>query len=280
MSLPLDELRYLEALARLGSAARAARELGVASSTVYRKISALERALGVTCLSRGGGVTAAGLELATIARGARTSIADTVRRWREASDDVAGAVSLTTVSGFVPLIAGALEGLTARYPGLRVDLHVADDGPSVRDREVDIAISVLPSPPPELVGRRVMTIRYGVYALASLGPAPERWVVLGPPMQSTPQARWEAAHVDTARVAAATGSRAAFFELVRAGVGAGVLPKPLAARASELSLIPEHGETLSELDRPAWLLTHPELRHEARIRAVMDALEAALAEHP
>lgn len=59
--------------ARLGacdSSARpaAGRDLGVAPSTIYRPIAALEEAAGFACLDRGKGITAAGRELAELAR--------------------------------------------------------------------------------------------------------------------------------------------------------------------------------------------------------------------
>jgi DNA-binding transcriptional LysR family regulator len=275
MSLPLDELRYLEALERLGSAAAAGRELGVATSTVYRKIGALEDALGLVCLSRGGGVTEVGRELADVARRARDSLGEVVRRSQKDASELEGSVSLTTVAGFVPLLAPALAELARRHPELRIDLHVGDDGPSVRDREVDIAISVIPEPPPQLVGRRVMTIRYDAYRVDACDPS-ARWIVLGPPMHATPQASWESANVPREKIAIATGSRAAFLEMVRAGIGIGVLPRPLASRYPELRSLEEYRAELAHLDRPAWLLTHPELRGVAKIGAVIDVLGAAL----
>ena len=48
-----DDLRYLEAMARGGSAAAAARELNVAVSTVYRRLGALEEDVGGPCVVRG-----------------------------------------------------------------------------------------------------------------------------------------------------------------------------------------------------------------------------------
>jgi DNA-binding transcriptional LysR family regulator len=277
MTISFDELRYLEALERLGSASAAARELAVATSTVYRKIAALEKASGVVCLSRGGGVTPAGRELADAARSAQRSITDTARRWREAGSEIEGTVSLTTVSGFIPIITPTLERLATSHPGLRIELFVADHGPSVRRREVDIAISVLEEPPPQLVGRRVLTIRYAVMAVQALASDPDpRWVVLAPPMHVTAQAAWEAENVPRRNVAAATGSRFAFVELVRAGVGIGVLPLPLADRYPDLQRVSSYDT--SSLDRPAWILTHPELRNHVRVSVVIEALFDALRE--
>jgi len=48
-----DDLRYLEALTRHGSATAAAREIGVAVSTVYRRLGALEESLGGPVVVKG-----------------------------------------------------------------------------------------------------------------------------------------------------------------------------------------------------------------------------------
>ncbi|MDQ3037487.1 MAG: LysR family transcriptional regulator, partial [Myxococcota bacterium] len=66
-----DDLRYLEAIARLASVGGAARELGVSASTVYRRIHALERSVGELCVVRGAGpaaLTDRGRALARVGR--------------------------------------------------------------------------------------------------------------------------------------------------------------------------------------------------------------------
>ena len=47
-----DDLRYVLAVARMGSAMRAARELGVDQTTVLRKLDLLEKTLGTSLFER------------------------------------------------------------------------------------------------------------------------------------------------------------------------------------------------------------------------------------
>lgn len=278
MPYSLEDLRYLETVVRVGSASAAGRELGVAPSTVYRRIAALEAALGVLCLARGGGVTDVGRELAKTAQRARASVAEVVRRATAKSARVEGKVLVTTVPGFAPLLTGCLADLARSHPKLHLELDLSDASLSVRDREADIALSVVPNPPPALIGKKLRTIRYRIYGVAELAAARRSapWVVLASPMHQTGQAHWEAAHVDSERIAVATGSRLGFLELVRRGVGLGVLPMPLARRYPELVEVRAHLRTLRALDRPAWLLTHPELRDSARVSVVLTAMAEAL----
>src|ERR1044072_1899677 len=62
-SLAWDDLRCVLAIARTGSLSGAARSLGVGHSTVFRRLNAIERRLGVTLFDRtreGYSVTASG----------------------------------------------------------------------------------------------------------------------------------------------------------------------------------------------------------------------------
>ncbi len=271
-----DDLRVIEALDRLGATGRVARELDVSVSKVYRRIARLEAAIGAACVERGAGagrLNDTGRALAAIARQTETSVAAVTQGLRLASADLDGEVSLTTVEGFVPLVAPALAALAERAPKLRVSLEIGFQGPSVRRREVDIALAVVPKPPEGLWGKRLMTIRYGVFGTArAIDASPRRWIVLGKPLLSTPQAAWEKSHAEP--VALRTASFSTKLTFIRSGTGIGILPRPIAALHPELREV--EGQRLDALDRPAWLLTHPDLRRVPRVRAVFDALASAI----
>jgi len=269
-----DDLRCLEALARTGNAAAAGRELEVATSTIYRRIDALEEALGAPVLLRGAPtltLTSEGERLVSTARRTRQEL-DAVRQ-TSAPDVVEGRVRLTTVEGFLPLLVAPLAKLAAAHPDLEVELHLGDSGPSVRRREADVALAVMANPPEGLVGRRLLRIGYGVFGTPeALARRPRRWVVLGPPLTHTPEAAWEREHATN--VAVATGSRNAFLALLGRGVGVGLLPRPM----SHEGLVEDHDlrDACAHLHRDAWTLVHPESKDVARVRAVLDVLVAAL----
>ncbi len=273
-----DDLRYVEALDRLGSTRRASRELGASVSTVYRRIALLEAMVGARCVEtgEGGRLTETGAALAAIARQVEISLAEVAQRVRSAEKDVSGEVSLTTTEGFVPLIAPHLVRLAERHPRLRVALVIADQGPSVRRREVDVAISLVASPPPSLHGRRLFTVRYGVFGTAAAASArPLRWVVRGPAFSHPAQVEWEKQHVPSS--AFRTTSVAATLALVRGGAGVAVLPRRLAELEPALVEIGSYQPSMPTLDRVAWILTHPDIQSAPPVRALVDALVSALA---
>jgi DNA-binding transcriptional LysR family regulator len=269
-----DDLRYLEALARTRDVGAAARELEVSVSTLYRRLVALEASTGTPCLARTAGPTAlteAGLALADAGRRMREALTRTVGDVRRREESLEGAVSLTTVEGMAPLLGAPLRALRTSHPGLRVDLVLSDRGPSVRRREVDVAISIVSRPPPECWGTRLFRFDYAVFGtedvLASEAPS---WIVLGPASAHTPEAKWEARHA--VPVAVATENRGAFLAFARAGVGLALLPRPLAALYRELVEDTTRREGLRALDRVAWVLTHEAHRKNARILALTRTL--------
>jgi DNA-binding transcriptional LysR family regulator len=270
-----DDIRFLEALERRGSARAAGRELGVAPSTIYRRIAALETAAGFACLDRGKGITPAGRELAELARSTGSALEGIARKARARREEVRGTVTLTTIDGFAPLLVAPLAELAKSCPHLRVHVHIAESGGlSLRKRQAEVGITVLSDPPSSLVGRKLFPVRWGVYGSRTVAASPDaaRWVTLAKPHDTTWLGRWEALHVPADRVAVATHSRRLLVDLVASGAGLGLLPARLADDVPELVEIPSYRPIVAELTRPAWLLMHAEARRDARVVAVTKAL--------
>lgn len=279
--MPWDDVRVLLSLSRHGSAAAAGRALGMATSTVYRRLAALESAVGAPCVVKGAvpvALTDTGQALVDAADAFHRGLASVSARVARASEAVEGRVSVTTVEGFQPYLVPPLSALARQHPALLVDVHLGDDGPSVRRREVDLAISVVPNPPEGLIGRRLQPVRYGVFGTAeACARTPRRWVVLGSQRVAGPEAEWEAQHAT--EPAAATGSRALMQSLVAEGVGVALLPRRLGRRHPDWVELVEYDDRTASLARDVWLLVHPEVRERAAVRVVFDALLEGLA-HP
>jgi molybdate transport repressor ModE-like protein len=268
-----EDVRYLEAVERTGSVNGAARELGVSASTVYRRIAALEDAVGCPCLARGPGasvMTETGAMLAQVGRRTRKDLADVAGQVRARETEIVGEVSLTTVDALLPFLVEPIAELTSRHP-LHIDLVLADSGPSVRDREVDVAIGVMHRPPAGCWGLRLGKLPYGVYGTAAaIARKPEPvWVARALSEAYSPESAWEREHVT--RVAA-RAQFSALVSLVAGGVGIGLIPRALAALHPQLVELTEYCASVASLERTAWLLTHPDLRKTPRVKALMDAL--------
>lgn len=142
-----DDLRYLLALARTGRLTAAAVVLGVDHTTVSRRISALEKIIGVRLVERG----ADGWELTEIGR----SVAESARPIEEAIENVTqaasgettqsirGTVRVTAPDGFgAVVVAPALTKLQRKHPQLGVELITATRELTLHQSGFDIAIAV------------------------------------------------------------------------------------------------------------------------------------------
>jgi DNA-binding transcriptional LysR family regulator len=272
MTILWDDVRYLESIHAEGSVGGASRALGISPSTVYRRIAALELAVGTPCLVRAPGpvaLTAAGATLADAGRATRRTMARAAGEIRAREGALDGEVSLTTVNALFPFLIDPITTLQ-RDHGLVVTLHLGDSGPSVREREVDVAIGVMRRPPPGCWGRRLGRLPYAVFGTREAiarRPVPG-WVTRSFAETYAPEAAWERLH------AGPVVARAPFAELVAlvaAGVGVGLMPRAIAAPHRALCEVPVEAST-AKLERTVWLLTHPDLRKTARVALLMRAI--------
>lgn len=276
MKLLWDDLRYLEALDRTGKVGSAARELGISVSTFYRRLAELEQGAGQLCLKRGPSgatLTDFGRSLAQVGRRTRSGLNEVVSHLRTRETEVEGEVSLTTVVALLPLIQGPVAGLTRSHPKLHVTLHLGDDGPSVRLREVDVALGVMKRPPQGCWGRRLGPLPSGVFATKeAAAQKTRRWVLRSLAEVTSPESAWERAHAGDE---AARAPFHALVDLCAGGVGLALMPKCLAELHPALVEVPEFAAAAAKLERTAWLLAHPDQRRTPRVVALMDALAAA-----
>ncbi len=123
----LSALPAFEAAARLGSLTRAARELGVTQSALSRRITTLERGLGVALFSRRGraiAITGDGLRLAEAA-------GDAMRLIERMRTGLGGSIAGSIRVGALPSIGGLwlaprLPSFLAAYPAVAVSMVVID----------------------------------------------------------------------------------------------------------------------------------------------------------
>lgn len=279
-----DDVRYFLAVARHGSLSAAARALGVNHTTVLRRVAALEAAYGTGLFDKQPGgyvLTAAGDEMHRVALTVEEELAAANRRLSGRDTQLSGTVRVTTIDilamHFLPRHLAAFRGL---YPGMRVDLLIAEASLSLTRREADVAIRSTNKPPDNLVGRVVAGLAFAVYGSADYldrtadDPGRRDWVGLDETFDHTRMAQWFKRTVAPERVGHRVNSVAVLVEAVRAGAGLGLLPCGLADRMPELCRL---GGLVEEVETKIWLLTHGDLRHMARVRAFLDFIGDALA---
>ncbi len=283
------DLQYFLAVAEAGAIGAAARRLQVNHSTVLRRIARLERALGCRLFDRlpgGYALTASGNALAEHLAGLGEQVGTTQRQLAGLDPAVEGPVRVTSSDIVVEgLLMSLLARFRQRHPGVQIQLTMNYGFDALTQREADIAVRGADQAPPGLIARRVGHVETLLCAsrryLAEAGPAralsEHRWVVVDESLSFALFESWFRRHVPPDRVVARIDSLVGVAEAVAGGLGVGMLPRPLLQSRPELVALAPAEPTL---DKPVWLLMHPDVRHSARVRALFDFLHEALRADP
>ena len=277
-----DDLRVFLAVARTGSLSGAARSLGVNHSTVFRRIAGFEEELGVRLFERlptGYALTAAGEETLAIVERIEADVATLDRTVTGQDLRLSGTVRITAIDMLAFwLLPPSLARFHAAYPGIEIELVVGNEALNLSRRETDIALRIGNTPPETLVGRRVGRLNFAVFGAPDYCAAhPEtdlaqhQWI--GFDNAHAPLVRRLEEFLPDVHPAFRSNSIAAALRLTSAGIGLAILPSAIAGMKDNLVRVADVPDTFG-LD--LWLLTHEDLRHTARIRAVIDFLSTEL----
>jgi DNA-binding transcriptional LysR family regulator len=282
-----DEFRLVKAIADSRSLAGAAELLGFNHSTVFRRLTALEKSIGARLFERsrsGYRTTAAGDEMVALATMMADSIVEFERRVAGRDAKPMGHLRVTTVEAigqhFMPAI---MTQFRIQNPGVVIELVLCNNSLDLSRRDADVAIRVTNDPPESLVGRRICAVRWGIYCRCDFVSALGSRTVDSAPFigfcESVGPAaarRWIETQIRPERLAARMNSIHSMLELVTQGFGAALLPCFLGDSRKALVRI---GQPPSDVDVGLWILTHSDLRRSARVRAFMDFAGAELAKH-
>ncbi|NYI01702.1 LysR substrate-binding domain-containing protein [Cupriavidus plantarum] len=277
-----DDTRIFLALQREGTLRSAARVAGVDQATVGRRLAALEHALGATLFlrtSEGYVLTPAGENVLRSAEKMERSANELVRQAQGADTRLAGEVKVTTTDTLaLEFVIPAISRLHAEHPNVEVRLNTSTQMLNLARREADIAIRNRKPDNPDLIARRLARWPVGLYAspayLAERGEPTPGDGFAGHDLvmfQSHPTAAIQQTLVglptEGGRLAAAVNSSLMLRALIRMGRAIGEVPVPLAERDGLVRIWPDRERTPPY---EVWLVTHQDLRHTARIRAMID----------
>jgi len=272
-----DDLKVFTAIAHSGSVRGAARKLGIHHSTVARRLDHFEKRLGAVMFNRtpeGLKLSADGQLVLVQAEQVEGQIDDIERILVGRDQRLQGHVRVTfpepVGTGFLMRDLGLFVDA---YPEISLDFIGSYEALSLTRGEADIAVRVTDAPPDHLVGRRLGHFAVAVYAsrdyLTKHDPhsKPElcNWVDWGGARSVSEAARLRS----FPDVPSRTRSASAPLQLaaVEAGVGLAALPCVLADPHPALTRLSE-----PVVAQEIWVLTHPDLRSAARVRAVMGCI--------
>lgn len=155
-------------VAETESFSAAARELKVGQPAISKQIAALEEHLGTRLLqrtTRSLTLTDEGFEFLSQARAAVEAADEAVERMRGRDGHVSGVLRMTAGASFARMhIVPRLHRLALRHPELRVDLVLQDSIVDMVEQGLDLAIRFGEPREPNLIARRLGTMRMIVVA--------------------------------------------------------------------------------------------------------------------
>jgi molybdate transport repressor ModE-like protein len=288
--LDWDDLRYLLAVHRHGSLARAARELKVTKATCSRRLAALEQGLGVRLVERNPGglsLTAAGREALGAAERIDADLGS-LEQGLAATGDARprGTVSVTAPPWLAArLLIPALAELKAQHPELDVKLVGTHAILNLAQREADVAIRNVKPTQSSLATRKLVELGGCVYGsrlyLERRGQprSPDSLeghdVLVYETMGGMPGFEWLRDPARGGRVAFRANDPEALVGAASAGLGLCAVPCLLGDAESSLARVPALGFNRCDL----YLVTHEETRKTPRVRAVTDFLATLVRRH-
>lgn len=284
-----NDVQHFLALARLGSVRAAGASLGVSHSTVARRVEALETELSARLFDRnrdGYVMTAAGEEMLPRAERVEAEMLALERGLVGKDERLSGVVTITCCDHFVSrIVLRELAELCQTYPDIELTL-VSDSRPfDLSKREADIALRILGKdmqPPEHLIGTKLVPLTLCNYV------GREHAARLQPDVEGS-AVRWvsfDARKIHHRLIASGSypnirpwgnySSVELLTQAVAEGHGIGMLPTYAGDVTPELRRLEK-----TDLRHVAdlWLLSHPDLRDNARLRAVRAGILEGLRRH-
>ncbi|WP_417428789.1 LysR family transcriptional regulator [Kiloniella sp.] len=272
-----------------GSFSGAATRLGLSQPTVGRHVAALESDLGLLLFDR------VGKSLVLTDNG--HAMIQHVKAMKDAADQlslsalgqdktIAGPVSVTASDVFCTyILPPIIESIRLTYPEVQIEVVSSNEVQDLRRRDADIAIRNVEPRHPDLYAKRLRTTQGKLYGATSyldwLGrPATikdfsESTTFIG---DTSGRALQMLTTMDVPlnpeQFSVIANSGVAMWELVKRGVGLAVMFKDLGDITSEVEVVLPNEISV---DVPVWLVSHRELKTNARIRAIFDILSGELA---
>ncbi len=285
ISFDWNQVRAFLATVEEGSFSAAARALGQAQPTLGRQVAALEENLGVTLFERVGKslvLTQSGVDLL-----------DHVREMGEAAtrislaaaghaQDIAGEVRISASDSTAAyLLPDVIARIRARAPAITLEIICSNTLSDLRRREADIAIRHVRPEEPDFIARKLSDGQGHLYAapayLARHGRPrtvddlrDAQFIGVDQIDRMIPVLAQHGLDLTQANFPLRSANTVMCWEMVKRGLGIGIMSEPIAALTPGVEKIDPPGYL--PIPIPVWLTTHRELHTSRRIRIVFDML--------
>ncbi|MDR9779554.1 LysR family transcriptional regulator [Rhizobium redzepovicii] len=279
-----SDLKIFLAIARFGTLGAAARSLGLTQPTMGRRLRALEASVGQTLFQR----TTEGFVLteegAAVLAGAERIEEETLAMERilaGGSRQLGGFLRLSSSDWFgAHVLSPVLAEFSQLHPKVVVELLTDSRLLSLPRREADLVFRIQPFTEAEIISRKLIHIKYGLYIRRG-APHPRafdgvgaRLVTMDQAFGDMPDAGWLQRLLPRVEIVMRSNSRDVQAALCANGAGLAVLPRPLGDSLAAIELV-DLGE--APPGRDTWVGYHRDMKRLARLRALLDLVIERLA---
>lgn len=284
MHISWDLIRSFQAVSEAGSLSSASRKLGLTQPTVGRHIDLLEAELHVPLFTRsreGMVLTERGNDLIGTAQQMDDSATAFERLAYGFEEEVSGTLRISANEVFgVMIMPGLISAFMAEHTGIDIELVVSNDASNLLKRDADIAVRLFRPQQNDLVARKLTELPLGLYAShAHLEQHGEPNSINDLRNHAFIGFDRDASIIEAAQAMGVTFSVSDFsfrsdnilthMTAVRSGVGIGFLHQGLAQNWNDVR------QVLKDTPLPKlelWLVCHTDIRHNKRVRLMMDFL--------
>ena len=270
-----DNLRFVLAIERAGSLRGGARALGVNHSTVIRRLTMLEEALGARLFDRtpdGYLVTQAGEDVVSAAKTCEAAVQRASRQITGTDTELAGRIRINIPPALIrSFLTAELVTFSHQFPQIELDIDASHSFTDLARREADVTLRMDHRVDDDVVARKVIDYAKAFYVAADLDPdAIARLPVLGWAQGRTTLVK------DGKEQRHFLFSNALQLEFAARGAGRALLPCFLGDSDPRLRREPD---TDPVPGKSIWVVYHADLRKSARLRAFVDFIVAAIKRH-
>ena len=284
-----EDLRVLLAVSRGASFLAAGQALGLATSTVARRISALEahlRARLVRRSSSGTSMEKSAASLLKLAERIEAELAVTARDLSPEPEKIAGTVRLSVGDGFTRFGARVAAAFRREHPEAHVELVAEQRMADLPKREADLALRAARSSSDAVITKKIGELLYGVYAseeylrriraarISRSNFAAHDFVIYEGFLENQPEVRWLRAR-GAARFPFRANNTDGIVEGAILGQGLAALPTLLA------DSVPTLRRLRLEEDPPCksvFIAMHRDLRTVPRVRVLSEIIAREFAQ--
>jgi DNA-binding transcriptional LysR family regulator len=276
-ALEWSDLELILAICRSESLSGAARLLGQTHSTIFRRINAVEAKTGVRFFDRfrhGYVMTDAGRTAMQYGERIESEFHSLGLEVLGQDSALRGRIRVTCPEAFAEEHAPAIVArFCDRHPEIRIDLAPGHGAVDLSRREAEVAIRATRSPPETSYGKTICDFRFALFAspdylagTAKTALSDHRFCMIEGTVGWLVPLVWQSKEIGERQAVFQCRASRSVQNAAAEGLGIGFLPCYVGDADDRLVRV---SRTLAHLDMQLWVLTHPDLRNTARVRAFM-----------